>query len=116
MASELNNMLLSGDTSFLLQQRLEAQQQSVQANQSQSETLQETDIEVETITENRPQETTANNHEDDFNETLINEIQSMPILWLRNCPDYKRADKKKIVWANIAKNLKCDGECSLTIF
>ncbi|CAB4034631.1 transcription factor Adf-1-like [Paramuricea clavata] len=113
MASELNNMLLSGDTSILLQQLLGAQQQTVQANQSQPEALQETDIdaEVQILTENRTEVTRPSRHEshdDDFNEILINEIQSMPILWLRNCPDYKRADKKKIVWANIAKKLKCD--------
>ena len=111
MASQLNNMLLSEGTSLLLQQFLEAQQQRIQTNPSQEQTLHETDTEFETTNENEAQESTFSDN--DFNELLINEVQSMPILWLRNCPDYKRADKKKIVWSNIAKTLKCDGEYSL---
>ena len=115
MASQLNNISLSEDTSTLLRQILEVQQQqAMQAKQSQVQISQETEIEVETLNENETQETRRSG--DDFSEILINEVQSMPILWLRSCPDYKRADKKKIVWSNIAAKLKCDSEYSLTNF
>ncbi|XP_046862808.1 uncharacterized protein LOC124456390 [Xenia sp. Carnegie-2017] len=33
---------------------------------------------------------------------------SLPILWMRESPDFKRSDKKRIVWANLAKKLNRD--------
>ena len=89
--------------------------QQQQQQQAVQQTLQETGAEIEVVTSNRnetePQETSLSDI--DFSEMLINEVQSMPILWLRSCPDYKRADKKKIVWSNIAAKLKCDSEYSM---
>ena len=120
MASNNVSSLSSEDTSMLLRQilELEVQQQQATITQQQQQavqqTLQETGTEIEVVTSNRnetePQETSLSDV--DFSEMLINEVQSMPIHWLRSCPDYKRADKKKIVWSNIAAKLKCDSEYS----
>lgn len=106
MASNNVSSLSSEDASMLLRQILELevqQQQAMIAQQQQQavqQTLQETGTEIEVATSNRneiePQETSLSDV--DFSEMLINEVQSMPILWLRSCPDYKRADKKRIVW------------------
>ena len=126
MASQSNNISLSENTSILLRQILEVQQQqamlvqqqqqAMPASQLQAQTLQETGTETEVVTSNNETQTQeASLSNDDFTEILINEVQSMPILWLRICPDYKRADKKKIVWANIAAKLKCDGEYCMPI-
>ena len=127
MASQSNNISLSEDTSILFRQILEEhqqqamlvlqQQQAMPASQLQAQTLQETGTEIEVVTSNRNEAQTqeASLSDDDFTEVLINEVQSMPILWLRSCPDYKRADKKKIVWSNVAAKLKYDGEYSIPI-
>ena len=82
MASHVdeNNMFLSENTSILLQQFLEAQQQQqgIEISPSQAQTLHETDTEVETMNKNETQESAFSDN--DFNELLINEVQSMPIL------------------------------------
>ena len=46
---------------------------------------------------------------EDVNELLISEVQIHPILWNRQHKDYKRADKKKVVWNDIATRLRMPG-------
>ena len=96
---------------------VQQQKQAMPASQLQAQTLQETGTEIEVLTSNRnetqAQEASLSN--DDFTEILINEVQSMPILWLRSSSGYKRVDKKKIVRSNIVAKLKCDGEYSIPI-
>jgi hypothetical protein len=42
-------------------------------------------------------------------EVIVNEVQAHPILWSRQNPDYKRSDKKKIVWSAIAQKVGLEG-------
>ena len=45
----------------------------------------------------------------DLDELLINEIQAHPLIWNKQSAEYKRLDKKKIVWASIATKLGITG-------
>lgn len=45
----------------------------------------------------------------DVLEVLVAEVQAHPILWNRSLPDYKRPDKKRIVWNAIAEKTGLDG-------
>ena len=69
-----NNMFPSENTSILLQQFLEAQQQQhgIEISPLQAQTLHKTDTEVETMNENETQERAFSVN--DFNELLINEV------------------------------------------
>ncbi|CAB4041016.1 Hypothetical predicted protein [Paramuricea clavata] len=46
----------------------------------------------------------------DVLEVIVNEVQAHPILWSRRNPDYKRSDKKRIVWSAIAQKVGLEVE------
>ncbi|CAB4001124.1 Transcription factor Adf-1 [Paramuricea clavata] len=46
----------------------------------------------------------------DVLEVIVNEVQAHPILWSRQNPDYKRSDKKQIVWSAIAQKVGLEVE------
>ena len=56
---------------------------------------------------------TGEHHEElnhDVDELLIIEIQAHPMLWNNTLLEYKRHDKKKIVWNSIANKLGISGK------
>ena len=55
-------------------------------------------------------EVVANNNVD---EMIILEVQVHPLLWNTHVSDYKRHDKKKIVWNSIATKLGLTGSLTL---
>ena len=46
----------------------------------------------------------------DVLEVIVAEVQAHPILWNRNTQDYKRSDKKKIVWNAIGQKVGPEGK------
>ena len=50
------------------------------------------------------------NNSYDVLEVIVAEVQAHPILWNRNTQDYKRSDKKKIVWNAIAQKVGLEGK------
>lgn len=48
----------------------------------------------------------------DVLEVIVAEVQAHPILWNRNISDYKRSDKKRIVWRAIAEKVGLEGKIS----
>jgi len=41
----------------------------------------------------------------DFENLLINEIQSFPILWDKSHKNYKDAKQKELVWEKLGRNI-----------
>ena len=55
------------------------------------------------------EEEDSHTQQSDLDELLINEIQAHPLIWNKQSAEYKRHDKKKIVWASIATKLGITG-------
>ena len=52
----------------------------------------------------------------DVLEVLVAEVQAHPIFWNRSLADYKRSEKKRIVWNAIAEKVGLDGTFNYTVY